>query len=60
MTAKPGEMYGPHTAGSQGCTTVEFFGSLEGVFRVIADAKTGPREFDFRTDDLPEDYQPLI
>ncbi len=60
MTAKPGEMYGPHTAGPQGCTTVEVFGSLEGVFRVIAASGTETREFDFRTGDVPDDYQPLM
>jgi anti-sigma factor ChrR (cupin superfamily) len=59
MTARPGEMYGPHIAGSGGCTTVEVFGTLEGVFRVIADGPDGPREFDFRMGDLPPDYQPL-
>lgn len=60
MTARPGEMYGPHTAGPEGCTTAEVFDSLEGVFRVIADAPDGPREFDFRQGDVPDDYQPLV
>jgi anti-sigma factor ChrR (cupin superfamily) len=59
MTARPGEMYGPHTAGPEGCTTAEVFASLEGVFRVLADTRGGPREFDFRKDEAPEDYQPL-
>lgn len=59
MTAGPGEMYGPHTAGSEGCTTVEVFGTLDGVFRVIADGPDGPQEFDFRKGELPKDYQPL-
>ena len=60
MTAAPGELYGPHTAGPEGGTTVEVFGSLEGVFRVTAETADGPREFDFRTGDLPPDYQPLV
>ena len=60
MTARPSEMYGPHTAGPDGCTTVEVFGSLEGVFRIISDTADGPREFDFRTGEVPEDYQPLV
>jgi len=60
MTARPGEMYGPHIAGPQGCTTVEVFGSLEGVFRVIANGAEGPREFDVRTPELPDDYLPLV
>jgi hypothetical protein len=59
MTARPGEMYGPHTAGPDGCTTVEVFGTLEGVFRVLSDSRDGVREFDFRLGELPEDYQPL-
>jgi catechol 2,3-dioxygenase-like lactoylglutathione lyase family enzyme len=60
MTARPGEMYGPHTAGPQGCTTAEVFGSLEGVFRVIANTADRPREFDFRTGDVPPEYSPLL
>jgi hypothetical protein len=60
MTARPGEMYGPHTAGPGGCTTAEVFGTLEGVFRVLAEAQGGVREFDFRTGEVPDDYQPLF
>ena len=59
MTARPGELYGPHTAGPEGCTTAEVFGTLEGVFRVIADAPGGAREFNFLEGDLPEHYEPL-
>jgi hypothetical protein len=59
MTARPGEMYGPHTAGPDGCTTAEVFGSLEGVFRVIADSPEGAREFNFLQGELPEGYEPL-
>jgi hypothetical protein len=59
MTARPGEMYGPHTAGPEGCTTAEVFGSLGGVFRVIAESPEGEREFDFLQGDLPESYEPL-
>src|SRR2546426_12173065 len=60
MTARPGEMYGPHIAGPDGCTTVEVFGTLEGVFRVISETPKGEREFDFRNGELPDDYQPLM
>jgi hypothetical protein len=59
MTARPGELYGPHVAGPEGCTTAEVFGSLEGVFRVISDTPDGRREFDFRKGEFPEDYEPL-
>jgi hypothetical protein len=31
MTARPGEWYGPHIAGPEGCTTAEVFGTLDGV-----------------------------
>jgi anti-sigma factor ChrR (cupin superfamily) len=59
MTASPGELYGPHVAGPEGCTTAEVFGSLDGVFRVLAPTSEGIREFDFRRGELPEDYEPL-
>jgi len=60
MTAKPGELYGPHTAGPEGCTTAEVFGSLEGVFRVLAESPDGVREFNFLQGELPEGYEPLV
>src|SRR2546430_1651991 len=60
MTAARGQFYGPHTAGPEGCTTVEVFGSLDGVFRVICETPAGPREYDFRTGEVPADYQPLV
>jgi hypothetical protein len=59
MTAAPAELYGPHTAGPDGCTTAEVFGSLEGVFRVLCETPDGVREFDFRKGEFPDDYQPL-
>jgi hypothetical protein len=60
MTASPGEWYGPHIAGPDGCTTVEVFATLEGVFRVLAESDEGPREYDFRSGELPRDYQELV
>ena len=59
MTARPGELYGPHTAGPEGCTTAEVFGTLEGVFRVIAESPAGPREFNILQGEMPESYEPL-
>ena len=59
MTARPGQMYGPHIAGPEGCTTAEVFGTHEGVYRVIAEGRDGVREYDFRKGETPEDYQPL-
>ena len=60
MTARPGELYGPHVAGPEGCTTAEVFGALDGVFRVIAPTSDGPCEYDFRRGELPEGYEPLV
>lgn len=60
MTARPGEWYGPHTAGPEGCTTAEVFGTLEGVFRVLADSGQGIAEFDLRKGETPRDYRPLL
>lgn len=31
MVAKEGEMYGPHRAGPEGCTTIEVFGKISGI-----------------------------
>ena len=59
MTARPGELYGPHVAGPDGCTTAEVFGSLEGVFRVLAEGPDGVREYDFLKGESPDDYLPL-
>ena len=60
MTARPGELYGPHTAGPDGCLTAEVFGSHEGVYRVLCETPDGVREFDFRTGEMPADYQALM
>jgi anti-sigma factor ChrR (cupin superfamily) len=59
MTAEPGEWYGPHVAGPDGCTTAEVFDSQEGVFRVLAESDDGPREYDFRTGEVPRDFRDL-
>lgn len=59
MTARPGEWYGPHVAGPDGCTSVEVFGTLDGVFRVLAEAGDGPREYDFRNGEVPPDFRDL-
>jgi hypothetical protein len=60
MVAKPGEWYGPHIAGPEGCTTAEVFGTLDGVFRVLAGSDETGREYDFRTGEVPPDYEPLV
>ena len=60
MVANPGEFYGPHVAGPEGCTTAEVFGNLEGVFRVLAGSAEGPRAYDFREGVVTPDYVPLV
>jgi len=60
MVAAPGEWYGPHVAGPEGCTTAEVFGTLDGVFRVLAGSGVDEREYDFRKGEAPPDYEPLL
>jgi len=60
MTAAPGEFYGPHVAGSQGCQTAEVFGDLEGVFRILTEQPDGSvREYDARKGELPPEFEIL-
>jgi hypothetical protein len=42
MLARPGENYGPHTAGPQGCRTLEIFGTLAGAHHLYYDVPDGP------------------
>ena len=46
MTAKPGEMYGPHIAGPEGAVTVEIFSTFNGLTHVTYDTPAGPIEVD--------------
>ena len=48
MTSGVNEMYGPHTAGPEGCTTVEIFSSRSGSGRAIYDTPDGPEYVDYR------------
>ncbi|HTJ64623.1 MAG TPA: hypothetical protein VL899_12510 [Alphaproteobacteria bacterium] len=41
MTSKAGEMYGPKTAGRDGCTTIEIFGTAPGVTQRIEERPDG-------------------
>jgi hypothetical protein len=41
MVSKAGELYGPKTAGRDGCTTVEVFGNAPGVTRRIEERPDG-------------------
>ncbi len=44
MVSKAGELYGPKTAGKDGCTTVEVFGTAAGVTRRIEERADGSVE----------------
>jgi hypothetical protein len=47
MIARPGEAYGPHTAGPEGCRTLEVFGTLAGAHSMIYETPGGPLPVDF-------------
>jgi hypothetical protein len=47
MIARPGEAYGPHTAGPEGCRTLEVFGTLAGAHTMLYDTPDGPLPVDF-------------
>jgi hypothetical protein len=44
MTSKAGELYGPKTAGKDGCTTIEVFGTAAGVTQRIEERPDGSVE----------------
>jgi anti-sigma factor ChrR (cupin superfamily) len=44
MVSKAGELYGPKTAGQDGCTTVEVFGTAAGVTKRIEERADGSVE----------------
>ncbi len=48
MATPAGEMYGPHTAGPDGCTTVEIFSSITGNGNVTFDTEDGPEAVSYR------------
>lgn len=41
FTADAGTLYGPHTAGPEGCTTIEVFSAVEGMFRLLYEGPDG-------------------
>jgi hypothetical protein len=47
MTARPGEAYGPHTAGPEGCRTLEVFSTLAGAHHMLYETPQGPLSVDF-------------
>jgi hypothetical protein len=60
FTADANTLYGPHTAGPEGCTTIEVFSAVEGMFRLLYEGPDGQMlEADARKGDVPPDYVPL-
>ncbi|SDG36291.1 hypothetical protein [Pseudonocardia oroxyli] len=60
FTADPNTLYGPHTAGPQGCTTIEIFSAVEGMFRLLHEDENGRMvETDSRLGQSAPGYVPL-
>jgi hypothetical protein len=60
FTADAYTLYGPHTAGPEGCTTIEIFSAVEGMFRLLYEGPDGQMlEADAREGVVPPDYVPL-
>jgi len=55
MLADPNQMYGPHIAGPEGFTVVEYFSRIRAAYQVRFETKKGIRETDFlaRPDRMP-------
>jgi len=61
MTALPDELYGPHTAGPQGCTTIEVFSQLEGMYLMVTEEPDGTKRiWDARKGEMPAAFDPNI
>jgi hypothetical protein len=59
FTAQPGELYGPHTAGPEGCTTIEFFSRLEAAYTLLYEGPDGEVAVaDVRRGEVPPGYRP--
>jgi hypothetical protein len=60
FTAEAGALYGPHTAGPEGCTSIEVFSAVEGMFRLLYEDEQGRiAEADVRRGEFPPEYIPL-
>jgi hypothetical protein len=60
FTAEPGELYGPHTAGPEGCTTIEFFSRLEAAYTLLYEGPNGEiLEADVRKGEMAPGYIPM-
>jgi hypothetical protein len=47
MISHAGAEYGPHTAGPEGCTTLEVFGTYEGSYTPLYPGRDGPVMVDY-------------
>jgi hypothetical protein len=47
MVARPGEAYGPHAAGPEGCRTLEIFSTLAGAHHLTYETPDGPLDVEF-------------
>jgi hypothetical protein len=60
FTADAHTLYGPHTAGPEGCTTIEIFSALEGMFRLLYEGPDGEMLMaDALQGEMPPAYVPL-
>ena len=60
FTAEPGQLYGPHTAGPDGCTTIEFFSRLEAAYTLLYEGADGQiLQADVRKGEMPPSYVPM-
>ena len=49
MVARKGDAYGPHTAGPEGCQTLEIFSTLAGADHIMYETADGPMSVEFWT-----------
>lgn len=60
FTADANTLYGPHTAGPEGCTTIEVFSEVEGMFRLLYEGPDGEMlEANALKGEVPPTYVPL-
>jgi hypothetical protein len=60
FTADAWTLYGPHTAGPEGCTTIEIFSAVEGMFRLLSEGPDGEIiEANALKGEVPPGYVPL-
>jgi hypothetical protein len=57
MISEPGEPYGPHVAGADGCTTFEIMGKHSSVVHPYLETSEGPIPFDITTEEGHREYR---